>query len=100
MAPTARGSRGQMSARQLIAVVRRRDYQLGLGFRQIVGLHGYQKWALNQASSCRALACALLPACPKPPPFLEVFVCDTDSASMRQFSGILRRTGGTPIFFA
>ena len=56
--------------------------------------------AIIQPASCRALASALLPACPKPPPFLEVFVCDADSPVARQVSDILRRTGGTPKFFA
>jgi hypothetical protein len=46
------------------------------------------------------LACAQLPACPKPPPFLEAFVCDVGSPGTRQVSGSPRRTGGTLIFFA
>jgi hypothetical protein len=38
-----------MSARQLIAVVRRSDCQRGLGFGQIVGLHGFRKWNFDAA---------------------------------------------------
>ena len=56
--------------------------------------------ALDLASSRRALACALSPANPKPPPFLEVFVCGADLPVARQVSGILRQTGNTAMFFA
>ena len=56
--------------------------------------------ALDQASSRRALVCALLPACPKPPPFLEVFVYDVGLRGTRKVFDILRQTGGTLILFA